>query len=111
MDFAKAALAHVIASAQHQRAIGGFSLVVIGKRHRRRAEGIDDDQVFLERRGLRDQLSARIQRQRGAVEDKAVVAANLVATSAPGCRLAGRWQRASRGEWCAYGASKAKMKG
>ena len=49
-----------------------------GVGHGRRGEGIENDQVFLKRGGLRNQLSARIQGQRGAVEDEAVVAAHLV---------------------------------
>ena len=75
---AKAAFAHVIARAQNQGAVGGLGVVVFGNRHGRRVEGVDDDQVFLERGGLRNQLAARIEGQRGAVEDEAVVAAHLV---------------------------------
>ena len=77
--FAEAALAHVVARSQHQRAIGGFGVVLCGSGDRRRVERIDDDQIFFEGGGLRNQFSARIQGQRGAVEDEAVVAAHLVA--------------------------------
>ena len=56
-DLAEAAFAHVVARAQHQRAVGGLGVVVFGNRHRRRIERIDDDQVLCET--MRPARSAR----------------------------------------------------
>ena len=77
--FAEAAFAHIIASAQNQRAVS--RLRVVGRRFLNRlgVAGIDNHQVLFKRSGLGDQFSARIQGQRRPIKDQAVVAAHLVA--------------------------------
>ncbi len=50
-----------------------------GLRIRRSVEWIDHNQILFERGSLRNQLAVRVEGQRGAVEDQAVVAAHLVA--------------------------------
>ncbi len=74
----KAAFAHIIARAQHQRVVSGRGIVLIRHGHLRSIKGIDQHQVLLERGCLGNQLAVRIQGQRGAVEEQAVVAAHLV---------------------------------
>ncbi len=74
----EAALAHVIAGADDQSAIRRFGVVGGRLGHGVGVAWIDDDQILFKRGGLGDQFAARIQCQRGAVEDEAVVAAHLV---------------------------------
>ena len=77
-DFLEATLAHIIARSQHQGAVGSLGVILFGNGYGRRIEGIDQNQILCKRCGLGDQLTARIECQRGAVEDQAVVAAHLI---------------------------------
>ena len=79
----EAALAHVVARAEHQCCVGtGFVAV--------RSEscmspvsvcGIEKNQVFRERLCLRDDFAVGIEHDAGAVEYEAVVAAHLVTSA------------------------------
>ena len=77
--FAEAAFADVVAGAQDQSMIGGFSVVVGRIGDCGRTERIDDHEVFFKRFCLRDEVTVRVYGDGGAIEDEAVVAADLIA--------------------------------
>ena len=75
----EAALAHVIARAKNERRIrAGLDAFVAIMNVALQGLGIEADHVLFERLGLRDDLAVGAEREAGAVEDQAVVAANLV---------------------------------
>ena len=75
----EAALADVVARAEDQGFVDGFAFVgEVGVEVALAGDGVDEDQVFGERRGGGDDFAVGIHGEAAAVEDQRVVAADLV---------------------------------
>ena len=78
-DACEAAFAHVVPSPEHQRAPDfRLHLHVRGRRDRRPAVEIADDDVGVERSSARDRRAGRVERAAAPVEYEIVVAAELI---------------------------------